>query len=195
MFIILVAFYDLFSAIGLPAAIGWAIVMLTLIVRTLVIPLVRKQLVSQRRMQLLQPEIKEIQKRYKGDAMKARVAQQELFKERGINPLSGCFPLLLQMPLLLIMYSVISQGLTNVDPTAMLTVFGVQVVPLHCVNINPATGIPDAALGACIDTIIPLPGGVVDQRRARRRPSSRSPASGSASWPSSRRCSSSCSRG
>ena len=52
----------------------------------------RKQLVSQRRMQLLQPEIKEIQKRYKGDAMKARVAQQELFKERGINPLSGLLP-------------------------------------------------------------------------------------------------------
>jgi YidC/Oxa1 family membrane protein insertase len=161
MFIILVAFYDVFTAIGMPAAIGWAIVMLTLIVRTIVIPLVRKQLVSQRRMQLLQPEIKEIQKRYKGDAMKARVAQQELFKERGINPLSGCFPLLLQMPLLLIMYSVISQGLTNVDPTAMVTVFGVQVVPLNCVNIDPLTGVPSAAIppGTCIDTIIPLPGG------------------------------------
>ena len=92
MFIILVAFYDLFTAIGLPAAIGWAIIMLTLIVRTIVIPLVRKQLVSQRRMQLLQPEMKEIQKRYKGDAMKARVAQQELYKERGINPLVGLLP-------------------------------------------------------------------------------------------------------
>jgi YidC/Oxa1 family membrane protein insertase len=158
MFIILVAFYDVFSAIGLPAAIGFAIIMLTLIVRTLVIPLVRKQLVSQRRMQMLQPEVKEIQKRFKGDAVKARLAQQELFKERGINPLSGCFPLLLQMPLLLIMYSVISQGLTNVDPTAMLKVFGVQVVPLTCVNLN-AAGVPDPTLGACINTIIPLPGG------------------------------------
>ena len=63
--------------------------MLTLVVRTVVIPLYRRQLVSQRRMQLLQPEIKEIQKRYKGDAMKARVAQQELFKERGVSPLAG----------------------------------------------------------------------------------------------------------
>ncbi len=162
MFIILVAFYDLFTGIGLPAAIGLAIIVLTLIVRSLVIPLVRKQLVSQRRMQMLQPEIKEIQKRYKGDAVKARVAQQELFKERGINPLSGCFPLLLQMPLLFIMYSVISNGLTNVDPTAMLVVFGHQVVPLTCVNINPATGIPDAALGACINTIIPIFGATID---------------------------------
>ena len=157
MFIILVAFYDLFTYIGLPAAIGWAIVMLTLIVRALVIPLVRKQLVSQRRMQLLQPEMKEIQRRYKGDAMKTREAQQALYKERGINPLAGCFPLLLQMPLLFIMYSVISHGLTSVDPTAMVSVFGHQVVPLTCVN--PPGGPPDAALGACINTIIPLPWG------------------------------------
>jgi YidC/Oxa1 family membrane protein insertase len=161
MFIVMVAVYDFLRALGVPAAIGWAIVALTLLVRALVIPLVRKQLVSQRRMQLLQPEIKEIQKRYKGDAMKARVAQQELFKERGINPLSGCFPLLLQMPLLFIMYSVIQNGLTNVDPSAMLDVFGTQVVPLTCVNINPATGMPDASIppGSCIDTIIPLLGG------------------------------------
>ena len=156
MFIVLVAVYDVLRAIGVPAAIGWAIVALTLLVRGIVIPLYRRQLVSQRRMQLLQPEIKEIQRRYKGDSMKARVAQQELFKERGISPLAGCLPLLLQMPLLFIMYSVIQNGLTNVNPSAMLEVFGVQVVPLACNNINPATGQPDAALGPCIDTIIPF---------------------------------------
>ena len=162
MFIVLVAFYDIFRAIGLPAAIGWAIVVLTLIVRTIVIPLYRRQLTSQRRMQLLQPEIKEIQRRYKGDSMKARLAQQELFKERGISPLAGCLPLLLQMPLLFIIYSVIQNGLTNVDPTRMLEVFGRQVVPLTCNNINPATGMPDAALGPCIDTVIPFLGTSID---------------------------------
>jgi YidC/Oxa1 family membrane protein insertase len=156
MFIVLVAVYDFLGALGVPAAIGWAIVALTLLVRTIVIPLYRRQLTSQRRMQLLQPEIKEIQKRYKGDAVKSRVAQQELMKERGISPLAGCLPLLLQMPLLFIMYSVIQNGLTNVNPTAMLVVFGHQVVPLACNNINPATGQPDAALGPCIDTVIPF---------------------------------------
>jgi YidC/Oxa1 family membrane protein insertase len=160
MFIVLIGVYDFFLGLGFPAAIGLAIIVLTLLVRTVVLPLVRKQLVSQRRMQLLQPEIKEIQRRYKGDAAKARIAQQELFKERGINPLSGCFPLLLQMPLLFIMYSVIQNGLTNVDPSAMLDVFGTQVVPLACNNINPATGVPDAALGPCVDTLIPWFGGI-----------------------------------
>jgi YidC/Oxa1 family membrane protein insertase len=117
-------------------------------------------------MQLLQPEIREINKRFKGDSMKARVAQQELFKERGINPLAGCLPLLLQLPLLFVMYSVIQNGLTNVDPTAMLTVFGVQVVDLQCTNINPATGLPDAALGPCIDTVVPILGDISQPQTA-----------------------------
>ena len=104
--------------------------------------------------------------------MKARVAQQELIKERGVSPLAGCLPLLLQMPLLFIMYSVIQNGLTNQDPTAMLEVFGVQVVPLTCTNV--VNGVVDP-YKPCIDTIIPFFGRhrrqpAVDalQRRARR---------------------------
>lgn len=155
MFIILIAVYTFLGGLGVPAAIGWAIVALTLLVRTVVIPLYRRQLVSQRRMQLLQPEIKEIQKRYKGDAVKARVAQQELMKERGISPLAGCLPLLLQMPLLFIMYSVIQNGLTNQDPRAMLNVFGFQVVQLQCTNV--VDGVVEATK-PCINTIIPFLG-------------------------------------
>ena len=157
MLIILFAVYQFLANLGVPGAIAWAIVVLTLIVRAVLIPLYRKQLVSQRRMQLLQPEIKEIQKRFKGDSMKARIAQQELFKERGINPLAGCLPLLLQLPLLFIMYSVIQNGLTNQDPSAMLTVFGVQVVDLQCTNV--VDGVRDAAR-PCIDANVPLLGNI-----------------------------------
>jgi YidC/Oxa1 family membrane protein insertase len=157
MFIVLIAVYVFLEGLGVPAAIGWAIVVLTLVVRAIVIPLYRKQLVSQRRMQLLQPEIKEIQRRYKGDAMKARLAQQELFKERGVSPFAGCLPLILQMPLLLIIYTVIQNGLTNQDPRALLNVFGVQVVDLQCRNI--VNGVVDAAR-PCIDTVIPQLGGL-----------------------------------
>ena len=96
--------------------VGIAIVLMTLIVRAALIPLFRRQIVSTRRMQLIQPEVKELQKRYKGDRAKFSQAQMELFKERGVNPASGCLPLLLQLPLLMIIYSVISQGLVNPDP-------------------------------------------------------------------------------
>jgi YidC/Oxa1 family membrane protein insertase len=157
MFIILCAVYQFLYNLGVPAAIGFAIIVLTLLVRALVIPLYRRQLVSTKRTQMLQPELKEIQKRFKGDSVKVRQAQQELMKERGVNPLAGCFPILLQMPLLLIMYSVISTGLTNPDPTAMLTVGGVQVVDLHCTNI--VDGVQNM-YKPCIDTIIPWFGGI-----------------------------------
>jgi YidC/Oxa1 family membrane protein insertase len=155
MLIILIGVYVALENLGVPAAIGWAIVVLTLIVRALVIPLYRRQLVSQRRMQMLQPEIKEIQRRYKGDSTKARLAQQELFKERGVSPFAGCLPLILQMPLLFIMYSVIQNGLTNQDPRAMLNVFGVQLVQFDCRNV--VNGVIDASR-PCIDTVIPALG-------------------------------------
>ena len=158
MLIILIAVYQFLENLGVPGAIAWAIVVLTLIVRAILIPLYRKQLVSQRRMQLLQPEIKAIQKRFKGDAMKARLAQQELFKERGINPLAGCLPLLLQLPLLFVMYSVIQNGLTNQDPSAMLNVFGFQLVDVVCQNVDLA-GVRDATR-PCIDAEVPLMGNI-----------------------------------
>lgn len=157
MLIILLGAYQFLENLGVPGAIAWAIVILTLIVRAVLIPLFRRQLVSQRRMQLLQPELREIQKRYKGDAMKARLAQQELMKERGVNVASGCLPLLLQLPLLFIMYSVIQNGLTNQDPRAMLTVFGVQLFELECQNI--VNGVIDATK-PCVDANVPLLGNV-----------------------------------
>jgi YidC/Oxa1 family membrane protein insertase len=157
MFIILIAVYQFLENLGVPGAIAWSIVVLTLIVRTVLIPLYRKQLVSQRRMQLIQPELKEIQKRFKGDQMKSRLAQQELFKERGINPLAGCLPLLLQLPLLFAMYSVIQNGLTNQDPSAMLTVFGVEVVDVQCTNL--VNGVIDA-MRPCIDSEVPILGDI-----------------------------------
>ncbi len=132
--------------------IGIAIIVMTLIVRAALIPLFRRQIVSMKRTQILQPELKELQKRYKGDRARFSQAQMELYKERGVNPASGCLPMLLQLPLLLIIYQVISQGLTNPDPTAMFNVFGLQVLNIHCVN-----GLGTAAYDAykpCIDTTV-----------------------------------------
>jgi len=132
--------------------IGLAIILMTLVVRSALIPLFRRQIVSTKRMQLIQPELKELQKRYKGDRARFSQAQMELYKERGVNPASGCLPILLQLPLLLIIYQVISQGLTNPDPTAMLTVFGVQVVDVQCVN-GLGTPAYDPYV-PCIDTTV-----------------------------------------
>jgi YidC/Oxa1 family membrane protein insertase len=102
-------------------------------------------------MQMLQPELAEIRRRFKGDTMKIQVAQRELMKERNVSPVSGCLPLLLQLPLLFIIYSVIQNGLTSYDPRPMLTVAGQQLVPLDCPDVPP----PGATLDPCIDTRVP----------------------------------------
>jgi YidC/Oxa1 family membrane protein insertase len=132
--------------------IGIAIILMTLIVRAALIPLFRRQIVSTKRMQLVQPEVKELQKRYKGDRAKLSQAQMELFKERGVNPASGCLPLLLQLPLLMIIYSVISQGLTNPDPRAMFTFFGLHLVDYTCVNGVGVAGATVDLYSPCINT-------------------------------------------
>ena len=62
MFIVLCAVYQFLENLGVPAAIGWAIIALTLLVRAIVIPLYRRQLVSTKRTQMLQPELREIQR-------------------------------------------------------------------------------------------------------------------------------------
>ncbi len=109
-----------------------AIILLTILLRILVIPLYRRQLTSTRQTQLLQPEVKELQRKYKGDRVKQQAAVQEFYKQRGINPAGGCLPTILSMGLLIPMYSVFNQGLTNHDVNAMLNVFGVQLIHLNC---------------------------------------------------------------
>lgn len=137
--------------------IGIAILLLTLVIRILLISPYRRQLVSQKRTQLLQPEVAEIQRRYKGDRARIAQAQQELYKSRGVSPLAGCLPSLLQFVVLIPMYTVISNGLTNPDPSAMLTVFGAQVAQLDCVNV--VNGVRDN-MKPCIESVVPWLGGL-----------------------------------
>jgi YidC/Oxa1 family membrane protein insertase len=83
-------------------------------------------------MQLIGPEVKEVQRRYKSDRVKQQEALQALYRERGISPTAGCLPTLLQMFLLIPMYSVFSQGLQNYDVQPMLDIFGFRLIDLHC---------------------------------------------------------------
>ncbi len=126
LFVLLVVFDQLTGSIII------AIIMLTIVIRIAVIPLYRKQLVGTRQMQLLQPEVKELQRKYKGDRVKSQAAVQEFYKQRGVNPAQGCLPIVLQFGLLIPMYSVFNQGLTNHDVNPMLNVFGVQLFKLDC---------------------------------------------------------------
>jgi YidC/Oxa1 family membrane protein insertase len=95
--------HELLSLTGLPEASGvtWAlaIALLVVTVRIVLLPLTMKQIRSQRAMQELQPKIKELQKKHKGDRETLNAELMKLYKERGVNPLAGCLPLLLQAPI------------------------------------------------------------------------------------------------
>jgi YidC/Oxa1 family membrane protein insertase len=84
-------------SVGLPWA--WAIVALTIIVRMLLVPLTVKQIHSMQNMQAHAPQMKEIQRKYKGDRQKLNEELMKFYKENNINPASSCLPLLAQLPI------------------------------------------------------------------------------------------------
>jgi len=134
---------------------GISIIVTTLIVRTALVPLMRRQMVSMRRMQAIAPEIKEIQRRFKSDRLKQQQATAALYKERGVSQ-AGCLVALLPILLILPMSQVVREGLQAADLTASLKVFGFQVVPLTC----PQPHLVDVGNGVmhyapCIDSAIP----------------------------------------
>src|SRR5207302_1681444 len=91
---------------GVLHSYGLAIIIFTILVRAVLAPLNLRQLRSAKKMAALAPKIKEIQQKYKGDREALTKAQMALYKEEGVNPASGCLPLLIQMPILYALFFV-----------------------------------------------------------------------------------------
>lgn len=83
---------------------GWAIILFTILTRVLLFPLMRKQFRSMADMQRLQPKMKQLQQRFKDDRQLLQQKSMELYRKEGVNPLSGCLPLVIQMPILILLW-------------------------------------------------------------------------------------------
>jgi YidC/Oxa1 family membrane protein insertase len=108
---VIVQFHTLFGAIfGADTGLAWglSIVSLVVLIRICLIPLFVKQIKATRAMQTLQPEMKKIQERYKGDKQRQSEEMMKLYKETGTNPLSSCLPILAQSPFFFALYHVLS---------------------------------------------------------------------------------------
>jgi YidC/Oxa1 family membrane protein insertase len=105
----------------LPDASGWAwglsIVLLTMTVRILLFPLFVKQIKSQRRMQEIAPKVKELQAKHKGDRETLNQELMKLYKDHGTNPISGCLPLILQLPIFFALFRVMNEVKPHGDGT------------------------------------------------------------------------------
>ena len=86
---------------------GWSIVVLTLIVRSALLPLVIKQYRSMRQMQIYAPQLKELQRKYKGDRPKQQEELMKFYRENQINPFASCLPLVAQFPVFIALYYVL----------------------------------------------------------------------------------------
>ena len=96
---------DVLKLLSVVGGYGIGIILLTIIVRLAMWPLGVSQQRSMRTMQLLQPKMKAIQERYKSDPQKMQQKMMEFYKEHKFNPMAGCFPLLIQMPIFILLYS------------------------------------------------------------------------------------------
>lgn len=117
--------FELTQAIGFPSYAA-AIVIITIIIKLILFPLNQKQIKSTKNMQVIQPQVMELNKKYANNPQKKSEELMKLYKEYNINPMAGCLPLLIQLPIIMILY----RGLLNFTPANpdLYTLFG--VIPL-----------------------------------------------------------------
>ncbi len=122
---VLLSFHQLLGGLFGPASgLAWvlSIVGLTLVIRAALIPLFVKQIKSSRNMQLLQPKVKELQKKYGHDRERLAQETMSLYKETGTNPFASCLPLILQMPIFLALFRLIDQSAKHPEnPRGLMT--------------------------------------------------------------------------
>ena len=100
---VLEVLHTLTETVGLESY-GFAIILLTIIIKIILYPLTVKQVKSMKKMQELSPKMKKIQEKYKDNPQLMQQKMMALYKDTGVNPLAGCLPMLIQMPILMGMY-------------------------------------------------------------------------------------------
>ena len=133
---------------------GLAIILITVIIKALLFPLTKAQYVSMAKMRLLQPKMKSLRERYGDDRQKMGQAMMKLYKEEKVNPLGGCLPMLLQLPIFLSLYWVLLesvelrhssfvfwiQDLSTKDPYYILPILmGISMFVMQRLQPTPAT--------------------------------------------------------
>jgi YidC/Oxa1 family membrane protein insertase len=125
----------LHASVGLPWA--WAIIVLTLMVRIVILPLTIKQVRSMQRLQIHAPELKAIQQKYKHDKQKMNEEVMKFYRENNVNPLASCLPLVLQIPIFFALFYVLKDFEDEVFPQYPDSDLGwLNIVPNITQNIN-----------------------------------------------------------
>ncbi len=103
---LLVAIYQLLVFLSIPFALGFSIILLTILVRFIIYPLTNAQLRSMQNMQKLKPHMDKIKEKYKNDKARQQRETLELYRQHNINPAAGCLPVIIQLPIFIGLYNV-----------------------------------------------------------------------------------------
>jgi YidC/Oxa1 family membrane protein insertase len=123
----------LFHAVG---NFGVAIILLTLIVRGIMFPVAQRQFASMAAMRAIQPKMKALQERYKDDKQKQQQEIMALYKQEGVNPLAGCLPIFLQIPIFFALYKVLTLAIEMRHQPFVLWIKDLSAPdPLHILNL------------------------------------------------------------
>ena len=112
---VLVAVYKGLIFVNFPFALGFSIIILTIIIRFVLYPLTASQLKASKKMQDLNPHITNLKNRHKGDSKTLQRETMKLYKEHGVNPAAGCLPVIIQLPIIWGLYSALQQ-IANLKP-------------------------------------------------------------------------------
>ncbi|OGD87355.1 hypothetical protein A3D81_02310 [Candidatus Curtissbacteria bacterium RIFCSPHIGHO2_02_FULL_40_17] len=104
---LLLLFYKGFALLPIPGALGFAIILLTVVIRLALWPLISAQLKSTQKMAALKPHLDRIKSEHGHDKTRHQQEVSKLYKEHGVNPLAGCLPLIIQMPVFIALYQVL----------------------------------------------------------------------------------------
>jgi YidC/Oxa1 family membrane protein insertase len=118
---VMVAFYQIFAVLGIPFAFGLSIIALTIVIRLILWPFTAAQIKSAHTMQKVAPHLSALKEKHKGDAKKIQEETMRLYKEHGVNPVAGCLPLLIQLPVIYGLYHVLDTAV-KVNSAKELTI-------------------------------------------------------------------------
>jgi YidC/Oxa1 family membrane protein insertase len=104
---VLVAIYHSLIFLHIPYALGFSIIILTIVIRLILYPLTGAQLKASKKMQELTPHLNRLKEKHKNDAKMLQQETMKLYKEFGVNPLAGCLPIIIQLPLIYSLYQVL----------------------------------------------------------------------------------------
>src|SRR3990167_5216485 len=116
---VLVVIYQVLFALHIPYALGFSIIILTIIIRLILYPLISTQLRASKKMQSISPHLSNLKEKHKGDKKRLQEETMKLYKEHGVNPVAGCLPTLLQLPVIWGLYTVLND-LVKLEPAKLV---------------------------------------------------------------------------